>query len=697
MSHAACYIERADAGASLRSLRLVHARGQAHWTAPRRLRDAADATAPDAASVRAALTSAAAWIAQQLNTLPGTPRLTLVLDLDAARCGWLNANSSDDASVALAVQDALAAEPGDHETTASRLSWLDTLRPGADASAQALVAPARAPSRRARRAANAANAPSSPATPNADPAHDRRRLALLAVPDLAARLLIDELDRLGIEPYSVTSLWHLMALAWEPGGADAAAADARRAASRPGAPPATRTPSTKSNAKANGTTNGTSSVVDADTSANGAAALSPEALSVDPSALAVATDDAPGTSPVCATLLVDTQGHLAWSWSRRGQLLAAGSIRLRRSVVESAETASSVVQLAQLAPSAASAAPAPAPATAASGESGGTLALTELSRSDIGRLVGDWLAWSLELGVAPSRVVGLARPDLICGGLDDDLPGVSAIVAGVRALARAWPGTVATAQAHDDPVAETLRAGVVALNDLTSATRDQAAPDPRAAMPELMRRPGRATRSAYRWQGVLALCCAGAITALGVKLQLSAGDLQQQLNDAATKQREAIARVEKFVPTAANPGLPADEVIRDLDTRLKTFRAEGEALVPEKPIFNELVRLINAAETPEGESRPELARVTLASVGFSQVELRAPDAAAGPLFLNRLEAQSPTTAYVNWTSTSVTNSDGTRIFRLRAQTGQPWLDPRPAPKAGAPNNAAPAPTPAPAR
>jgi hypothetical protein len=92
------------------------------------------------------------------------------------------------------------------------------------------------------------------------------RLAVVALPDVAVRLVLDELDDRGIGVERVTSLWHAMALAWDPGRRSGAAGDA---------------------------------------------------IEVEGPASAVVLIDA-----------AEGAGRLVWCWARGGSLVAGGSMRL---------------------------------------------------------------------------------------------------------------------------------------------------------------------------------------------------------------------------------------------------------------------------------------------------------------------------------------------------------------------------------
>jgi hypothetical protein len=626
VSHAVCSLHTSGHGAALAAVRLVHARGESSWTAPP-IRGEATLTPQE---VRRHIDDAGRWCAEQLRTLPGDPALTLVLDLDGARCGWITAAGSDEAGVSAAIAEARNPPP-DVDSPRAGLDWLDQAQPGLDSSALALATPHARPRRRR------------------DPPPRPERLGLMLVPDLTARLFIDALDRHGVRPYAVLTMWHALPLAWEPGAAEAAFAPTRPAA------PAPSRPGTPSDA-------GDARQVVADT-----------------------------PNPVHACLMVEPAGRLVWTWSSGGSLLCSGTVRLRRSVAEPVTSAARADAGAlMLGEGGANGSPGRGPGQfgpEAVGAGGEPIALVEITRSDIGRVVNDWLSWSLELGAAPDRITCIGPSTLTCAGLEEDLPGVPAIAAAAHALARSWPGATTLPRVEDDPHLATLRALVVGLNDLAPSDRSTgASPDPRINVPDLMRRPGSASRSAYLWQGALALAGAAALAMVGYRLQMGAEELTARAEEQSREQREAIDRVKRYIPPlAANPDLPADTVIDQLEAELRRLKGEGPVIVPERPIIAELSRILTAAESPTGENRVELERITLTTRGLSQVVLRVYDAAAGSLFERRLKDLPAVGARLNWTGQLDTQNE-VRRYTLRPPLTNPWIEP---PAGARPGTAAP--------
>lgn len=242
---AACYIERAGGGDLIVRIRYCDPRGSREWLAP--------GGTKQGPAVRDNILLAAAWIHEQVSGASTRLSVDVVLDLDGGVCGWLTAPSADEKTVRGALVAAKAGVgPGGDEREGAQASWLSQGELGSDVSIQALAEGA-APSKTGAIAA-------------------RQRLAIMCVPDLAARVLLDELDRLGIEVERVMSLWHALA-AWEPGRRGEMFGGAERQAE------------------------------------------------------VVASSE-----PVTAVLAVEPTGRVAWSWVRDGRLLAGGSMRLKRVV-----------------------------------------------------------------------------------------------------------------------------------------------------------------------------------------------------------------------------------------------------------------------------------------------------------------------------------------------------------------------------
>lgn len=521
-----CYVVRDAAGAGLKSLRLVDRRRGLEWSAP-----PAAAGSDPAETQPAVIAAAARWLADRLGEWAGASggyTLRVCLDADGGRCAWLSAPSGEQTVVEAAV-NAAAIGSGDDGTGGPGVWDSAYGQSGLDLSVQALSATAVAD--RPRRSGG----------------EDRReRLAVLAMPDLAARLLLDELDRLGLEVDSVTSLWHAAAQAWDPaagGGSDARAAAAE--------------------------------------------------------AVVVAESE-----PVSAQVLVDPSGRLVWGWSRAGRLIAAGAQRVRKVAAEPAT------------------APGPREGEAGEGDAGarrlvgrdgvsgaGGAAVLELHRADAGRVINDWLAWSLQLGVAPSRIVCMAPSWTTCSELAGDLPTEAGAAALARTLAQRWPGAATLAQVEDDPVGLTL----TRLADAGTSV-DAARPDPRQSLLRLSGRPRRLTRRMYRWMAAALAAGGVALGVLAWKVERGAALIGQQADDLRAARAAELAKVKDFIPNVERDLDPA----RLIRARIIEAEKSRQSITHEPPIWALLDRLIKAAGRVDGARLDDRDRLRLGSgVGAS--------------------------------------------------------------------------------
>lgn len=176
----------------------------------------------------------------------------LVLDADGGVCSWATVPGRDPSVVEAVIRQQVDGmgdqRQGEGDSSGGHADVLWYYAPGsADSTIQSL------------------------ASSRIDPGSDidtRERASVLAVGDGVGRVLVDQVDRLGIECGVACTIWHAMAAAWDPSGQ--------------WRPPAA----------------GSGEVV---------------------------ADSAAG---VTAVLLVEPSGRLLWAWSSGGRLRAAGSMRL---------------------------------------------------------------------------------------------------------------------------------------------------------------------------------------------------------------------------------------------------------------------------------------------------------------------------------------------------------------------------------
>lgn len=552
-----CYITRSDRGGRLVRVRLVGERSDESFSP-------IAGRAGDLAAPGAEVEAAADWIADRLSQGSGEASLRLLcVDLDGAVCSWLTAPSAEPDVVAAAlVQREDAGAWGGEEGGVSRSTALTPAVSAAEASVQALAERPNGSGRGllARRETRSETAVG-------------RRLAVLAVPDVLARLLIDALDERGIEVGGAVTLWHALSLAWD---------------------------------------------------APGAAGVRAERV--------VATN-----APVTATTLIDPAGRLVWSWSREGELLAGGTLRLTVDHPAPAERREGAL------------------ARAVEDEPAG---LPRLGQPEVARLTTDWLAWSAQLGVAPTRIR--------CIGPEVEAEGENFGPAELgSALGAAWAGATVDLATDDDPVGTTL--AKLARGD--GAPHDPAE-DARAGLVSLSRRPGRAHRSLYRWAAAAVL--AGA-TALGVVAWKA-----WEAADEATSRAEALraqtdGMIAEAVPRLAND-LMRRKKFEDELRALRQRKTSAQGVRPAKPILEEL-------ETVSYVLAGSGAHITEMSLRDSSVHITVtvPDIRTGEVLRESLNSIGG--SHVTWKGDFPGGGRGPAGERLTFTLDGAWTTPTPKPPA----------------
>jgi hypothetical protein len=622
-----CYIDRDLGGSSIRQVRLVAAGLSRTWTAPapHSLSTAAPANDGPGAYLGCA-TAAAKWIGDTLDSV-GLRRLAaLCLDADGSVCTWLSAPSDDpaviQASIAQAAQDA-GTDGNASGLGAGRLLSMaasgggDTLSIVPDTCVQALStgqapdAPSPTP-----QVANTRN--SAKRTSPADAfAEARGRYAVLAVPDAPARVLLDQLDASGISVDAVLSLWHAAAAAWGP-------------------------------------------------------PLSPH-------------EGDPGTlesdQRTTAVIMIDPVGQLVWSWCLGPNLLAGGTLRLSRLMRRlSDDPAAQVIAPGQANELARANEPVranePARATldnarrrasdssstsaSADDAAGGSTGALEFTRADAGRLALDFLAWSVQLGTSPDRLVCLATPNLT----DADVSGAPCLA---RACSRAWPGATIDAFELDDPVQSTI-ARIAGLGDDRTALAPLRAGAPlddsgSASLLPLSNRASRANRSMYRFAALGLGLLSVVVALLGWRLHQAAGSALEASGRARNRFTDAVTNGPiKDMPDVANaPGNSGK--LKALEDKVNQMRDSASKVRPPRPVLAEAVRALNAFE---GFPQARVTEIDFIAASSGSINLQVPDAETGPAILTKLRSLP---GALEWTGTvpgfgGAASTTGTRTYRL---------------------------------
>jgi hypothetical protein len=510
LSGRVCYVARDARTGGAESVRLVAPGSDETWQRP--------STPADSGAVLSQTGEAADWVAQHAAEGDG-PRdeiAVLCVDVEGATCDWLTAPTSEESVVLAAIAQGAAEWNGESAGSAGGV-WAPPST--SEASVQALAAPPEARSKSAGRKG-----------PQRTPA----KMAVASLPDVDARLFMDALDERGVAVDRAVSLWHGLAMAWDPGAQRRAVAQSEQ-------------------------------VVEA-------------------------------ASPVSAVVLIDPAGRLLWSWSRGGELIAAGTIRLLR---EKRDGAPPVLLTAQ----------------------------------DVARLSSDWLSWSVQLGAAPVRVVCVG-PRL--SGESDAAEALSPAAMG-EAITASWPGATVDLAVHEDPIGATLKR-------LAGASLGESAADARRQMLALTQRPGRAHRSLYRWTALCVLAGAGLCAAVAWQAFSAAGRARAAGDQART---EAATKVTQLAP-------PTNEMQRDLMASAPGEYLAGQiqskrsamnpssGLPPAEPIMTELETLSYVL----GVQGIEIDEITLASSTGAMVYVSVPDTATGEFLRSSLEEIG--TSHINW-------------------------------------------------
>jgi hypothetical protein len=243
-------------------------------------------------------------------------------------------------------------------------------------------------------------------------------------------------------------------------------------------------------------------------------------------------------SPVTAVVMMDPSGRLLWAWSRDGVLLAGGAMFV--------------------------------PVQGDGGPRAG--------KAEVGRLVSDWLAWSVQLGETPGRIICIT-PKLAGGDMAEQEFGT--------AVGRAWAGASVDLVVHEDPIGATLSRLAMA----------EVAPGegPGADLVSLNRRPRRVHRWMYLWSALAIGLGAAAVLAVGVKAWGGASAASRRAKDVTDQTRKAV--LEAVPPPQNDPVLVAtaeSNPRRYIEERLAAERAKRNVrtgLPPARPILPELENL----------------------------------------------------------------------------------------------------------
>ncbi len=400
---------------------------------------------------------ASEWIKQRLDAASKSELSALVLDPDGAVCTWIKPEDADPEHL----ENAVSEGPIEHDP--------DELEP-------------------IEQNARGERLPRLPREVDFEPlsighVSTGARRAVIAIPDIPGRLLKDKLDAMGIRPEKLTSIWHALCAAWDPG------LDSSSSAQR---------------------------IVSSDT-------------------------------PICAIVAIDPiDCRLIWSWSREGELICAGSSRLRRIHGEHEPRAM-------------------------------------VWQNDLARLCADWLSWSSQLGVSPSRVVVLGEP--MTHEPDPETPDQERPLDPAQmgaALTQRWPDATLDLLGEPDPIGATLQR--IAQRELSGLL---------SSISGLESRPTRAHRSMFRWAGL-------ALTAAACVVLLIAWQFMSQAN-AIKGETRSISNDKRELLNAYDPNLILSRsAVLDLDSELMEIRKSQAPveIIPPKPMLRALETVSFVIGTP---------------------------------------------------------------------------------------------------
>lgn len=409
-------------------------------------------------------------------------------------------------------------------------------------------------------------------------------------------------------------------------------------------------------------------------------------------------------SASAAVILVEPSGRLIWAWTRAGELVAGGAMRLaaHSKLVRPADatTPESPQRDTALAPLDTTSSVFTQP------EDDRPSVTLEFSKAEAGRLSLDWLSWSAQLGHCPQRVVCLSAPS-VCDSSPDRPMGPEALFAH---LASRWPGATVDGAVHDDPIGATIGrlAGLgpesprIGEGDLPAA----ALPfhqRPREALIDLSRRPGRADRRLHQWIGIALIAAAALVAVFGYQIKSSISTAEAQLKAAKDARVAALKEAEKFSENVSKQPKPEAA----LEGSLARVRDQAKYLKSPRPIIEEAAYVFAALAdvnanapapvapatpaTPGAIPQPAPGRTQLIEMELSAVacsaKLSVPDAATGPNVLATLTANRHVLTWQGSTQSGTGVAGGNRTYVLLAT----WPDNMtPAPHKPAASSAAPA-------
>ncbi|MBX3403975.1 MAG: hypothetical protein KF699_11250 [Phycisphaeraceae bacterium] len=344
----------------------------------------------------------------------------------------------------------------------------------------------------------------------------------------------------------------------------------------------------------------------------------------------------PGEEPAdnaatCAVVMTDPAGRIVWAWSSAGEVVAAGTVRLRH-IAHRVQTPA--------APQAG------ALAVRGDDEAPAEVSGLECTGADVGRLVMDWLSWSAQLGRSPDRIVCIGPATLpgqpAASGQDVPWLGGPAPMSVAEGLGRAWQGATIDAAVHEDPIGATLTrlagVGPVGARPADAARADD---DPRRELLTLSARPGRSDRWMYRWMAAGLLAAGAAVAVVGWRFHQSASEARGRVDEARSARKALLTELDALVPGVSN--YEGAAAIGRLQGKAAELDQVNKSLRAQRPILQELERVLLAIGATEGVRLTDINM----NAAVGSVRLRVPDGEAGPAIFDRVTA-SPYPGCMPW-------------------------------------------------
>jgi hypothetical protein len=281
-----------------------------------------------------------------------------------------------------------------------------------------------------------------------------------------------------------------------------------------------------------------------------------------------------------------------------------------------------------------------------------------VGEAEAARLATEWLAWSVQLGRTPARVIAVS-PSLA----DDELAAFG------RSLGTALHGCVVDIAVHDDPIGVTLTRLAEKLDDAPSLPAS-------SGLAALATRPGVAHRRMHHWLSLAIIGVAAMLGAVAWRLGSNVGAADVEAAKQSDRWREILKEVYPEALSAPE-GATYDKLETQYRKREKELRPP-EAKENARPILAELDALSFVLSNPDYD----LTSLQIPSGGQVVIDVKVKTVEQGEELFRSLSAISGS-AIARWAET-YTNEGSGETARVRCRFSGTWaaLPPKtPAPAA----------------